>query len=82
MYSHSYAMRHHHYDPALVQNLMRHAVGRGIAPVPASGVGLTSGAHREGLKYHLREELPHGGDKGKGFGSSLMEELKKRVTDI
>jgi hypothetical protein len=61
-------------DPDFVQNLMRHAAGRGIAPVPASGAGVDNN------QYHVRKTKSE--DRSKHLGKDLMEELKEKITEI
>jgi len=65
-------------DPILVREFMRHAAGRGIAPVPVSGAGLDG---TKKLQYHALVPLAET-KRRETFGDSVLDELKKKIIDI
>ena len=68
-------------DQDLVMQSMRHAVGRGISPVPNSGAGLWSDIGGFGKKvYHMA--IPHVERAGRDIAKSIVGDLSKRVMQL
>lgn len=70
----------HLLDPLFVQNLMRHAAGRGVSPVQSEDK--FNGTQYLGTQYHVNKEVSKSGNNSKNFGKDLVEELSKKIVDI
>ena len=77
-------------DHDLLQEMFKHAAGRGVTSVPHTpvfGKGITgvpsTGAGLKGRRtqYHIMLPL-HSAEKAKKFSTDIMDELNKKVIEI